>query len=59
MKDAGMLQRFSILDCIFYLSGIRKQLQGKEWNTTIITKNTAEVLELFGLEVQTAPADCL
>ena len=51
MKDAEMLQKFSIRDCIFYLSGIRKQLQGKEWKTTIITKKTAKVLELLGLKV--------
>ena len=51
MKDTEMLQKFSIRDCIFYLSGIRKQLQGKEWKTTIITKKTAKVLELLGLKV--------
>ena len=59
MKDAEMLQKFSIRDCIFYLSGIRKQLQGKLWKTTIITKKTAKVLELLGMEIQTAPANSL
>ncbi|MGE4487333.1 MAG: hypothetical protein AB7C95_05845, partial [Synergistaceae bacterium] len=51
MKDADMLSGYSVKDCLFFLSGIRKQRQGKNWETTLTTRKTDKILSLLRRDI--------
>ena len=51
MKNADMLSKYSVRDCLFFLSGIRKQQQGKNWETTVLTRKTEKAITLLGCDI--------
>lgn len=51
MKEADMLSGYSVKDCLFFLSGIRKQRQGKNWETTLTTRKTDKILSLLRCDI--------
>lgn len=51
MKEADMLNRYSVKDCLFFLYGIRKQQQGKKLETALRTKKTDKILSLLRCDI--------
>ena len=51
MKEADMLHRYSVKDCLFFLYGLRKQQQGKKLETALRTKKTDKILSLLRRDI--------